>query len=106
MTEWVLRLPDELAQRARNAGLLSDSAIQRLLEDAMRGQAGGASALGHDTNDEAQALDELRALLSERQAQAQRGELVGGSITDVAAEVLASASPNTPPNAQRNGQPM
>ena len=40
MTEWVLKLPDELAQRARNAGLLSDSAIQRLLEDAMRREAG------------------------------------------------------------------
>ncbi len=101
MTEWVLRLPDELAHRARNAGLLSDSAIQRLLEDAMRREAGGASALGHDTNDEAQALDELRALLSERQAQAQRGELVGGSITDVAAEVLA-ASPQK--SAPQNGQ--
>ena len=98
MTEWVLKLPDELAQRARSAGLLSDSAIQRLLEDAMRREADGASALVHDTTDEAQALDELRALLSERQAQAQRGELVGGSITDVAAEVLA-ASP-------QNGQPM
>ncbi|XVJ69138.1 MAG: hypothetical protein HEQ39_05420 [Rhizobacter sp.] len=29
--------------------------------------------------DEGQAVDELRALLSERQAQAQRGELMGGS---------------------------
>ena len=80
MTEWVLKLPDELAQRAMNAGLLSDSSIQRLLEDAMRREAVVAPA-----NDEAQALDELRALLSERQAQAQRGELVGGSITYVAA---------------------
>ena len=40
MTEWVLKLPDELAQRARNAGLLSDSAIEQLLEDAMRRRAG------------------------------------------------------------------
>ncbi|MCU0950418.1 MAG: hypothetical protein MUC68_05015 [Burkholderiaceae bacterium] len=36
MTELVLRLPDDLAQRARSAGLLTDSAIQRLLEEAMR----------------------------------------------------------------------
>ena len=40
MTEWVVKLPDELAQRARTAGLLSDSAIQRLLEDAIRREAG------------------------------------------------------------------
>jgi hypothetical protein len=94
MTEWVLRLPDELAQRAMNAGLLSDSAIQRLLEDAMRREAVVAPA----TDDEGQALDELRALLSERLGQAQRGELMGASITDVAAEVLASSP--------QNGQPM
>ena len=40
MTKLVVRLPDELAQRAERAGLLSDSAIQRLLEDAMRREAG------------------------------------------------------------------
>jgi hypothetical protein len=36
----MIRLPDDLAQRARDAGLLSDHAIQQLLEDAMRRQAG------------------------------------------------------------------
>ncbi len=40
MTELVIRLPDELVRRARQAGLLSDSAIQELLEEAMRRQAG------------------------------------------------------------------
>jgi post-segregation antitoxin (ccd killing protein) len=35
-----ITLPDELAQRARKAGLLSDSAIQSLLEDAIRRRAG------------------------------------------------------------------
>jgi hypothetical protein len=35
-----IRLPDDLAERARSAGLLSDSAIRELLEDAMRRQAG------------------------------------------------------------------
>jgi hypothetical protein len=35
-----IRLPDELARRARNAGLLSDGAIRELLEDAMRRRAG------------------------------------------------------------------
>ena len=40
MTELVVKLPDELAQRARSAGLLTDMAIQRLLEEAMRHDAG------------------------------------------------------------------
>jgi hypothetical protein len=40
MTMIEIRLPDDLAQRARNAGLLSDRAIQQLLEEAMRRQAG------------------------------------------------------------------
>ena len=40
MTELVIHLPDELAQRARNSGLLSDDAIRVLLEDALRRQAG------------------------------------------------------------------
>lgn len=40
MTEVTVSLPDELARRARNAGLLSDSGIQQALEDAIRHQAG------------------------------------------------------------------
>jgi hypothetical protein len=40
MTELVVKLPDELARQAREAGLLSDAAIQKLLEDAVRRQAG------------------------------------------------------------------
>jgi len=40
MTMIEIKLPDELAQRAKNAGLLSDSAIQGLLEDAIRRRAG------------------------------------------------------------------
>ena len=40
MTDLVVRLPDDVAQRARRAGLLTDSAIQRLLEEAMRREAG------------------------------------------------------------------
>lgn len=42
--------------------------------------------------DEERALDELKALLSERLAEAQRGELIALSITDVACEV-ASGEP-------------
>jgi post-segregation antitoxin (ccd killing protein) len=40
MTELVIQLPDDLEERARSAGLLTDSAIQALLEEAMRRQAG------------------------------------------------------------------
>jgi hypothetical protein len=42
MTMIEVTLPDEVAQRARRAGLLSDSAIEQLLEDAMRRRAGRA----------------------------------------------------------------
>jgi len=40
MTQVTVSLPDDLAQRARSAGLLSDDAIRQLLEDAMRREAG------------------------------------------------------------------
>lgn len=40
MTRLTISLPDDLAQRARNAGLLSDSGIRQALEDAIRRQAG------------------------------------------------------------------
>jgi predicted transcriptional regulator len=36
MTEITINLPDELAQRARQAGLLTNATIERLLEDAMQ----------------------------------------------------------------------
>jgi len=38
--ELKLNLPDELAQRAKSAGLLTDTAIQKLLEDAVRRESG------------------------------------------------------------------
>jgi hypothetical protein len=40
MTELLVKLPDDLAREAREAGLLSDAAIRKLLEDAVRRQAG------------------------------------------------------------------
>lgn len=42
MTRLTVFLPDDLAQRARNAGLLSDHSIQQLLENAMRTRNAGA----------------------------------------------------------------
>lgn len=40
MTTLKLNLPDDLAQRAKSAGLLTDTSIQKLLEDAIRREAG------------------------------------------------------------------
>ena len=42
MTMIEITLPDEVAQRAKSAGLLSGTAIQQLLEDAMRRRTGRA----------------------------------------------------------------
>lgn len=81
MTELVVKLPDELAQRAKNAGLLSDSVIQRLLEEAMRREAGRKllevarrvqeAGIPPMTMDEIQAeVDAVRAERRARQAKA------------------------------------
>jgi len=40
MTTLKLNLPDELALRAQSAGFLSDAAIQKLLEEAIRRNVG------------------------------------------------------------------
>ncbi len=40
MTRITVSLPDDVVERARSAGLLSDAAIRQLLEDAMRRDAG------------------------------------------------------------------
>ncbi len=82
MTELVLKLPDDLAQRAKIAGLLSDKAIQRLLEEAMRREAGrkllqtaerlqgaGISAMSDD-----EIVAEVKAVRMERGA---RGRKLG-----------------------------
>lgn len=76
MTQLVLNLPDELARRAEEAGLLSDAAIQRLLEDAMRREAGRrlleiadriqAAGIPPMTDDEIVA--EVKAVRAERRA--------------------------------------
>ncbi len=74
MTELVVRLPDELAQRARSAGLLTDSAIQRLLEEAMRREAGRRlmqvaarlHAAGIEPMSEEEIVAEVKAARAER----------------------------------------
>lgn len=40
MTELVLTLPDDLARQAKEAGLLSSEAIEQLLRERLRRQAG------------------------------------------------------------------
>ena len=76
MTELVVKLPDELAQRARSAGLLTDSAIQRLLEEAMRREAGRRllqvaerlHAAGVEPMSEEEIVAEVKAARAERRA--------------------------------------
>lgn len=77
MTEQLMvKLPGELAQRARRAGLLTDSAIARLLEDAMRRQAGQRllevaeqlHAAGVQPMSEEEIVAEVKAARAERRA--------------------------------------
>lgn len=82
MTELMVQLPDELAQRAKNAGLLSDSAIQRLLEDAMRRDAGGRlmqvvtrlHAAGIEPMSDEGIVEEVKAVRAERRAREAQGK--------------------------------
>ena len=77
MTDLVVKLPDELAQRARSAGLLTDMAIQRLLEEAMRHDAGRRllqvaetlHAAGLEPMSEEDIVAEVRAARAERRGQ-------------------------------------
>lgn len=76
MTELMVKLPDELAQRAKSAGLLTDSAIQRLLEEAMRREAGRRllqaaqqlHAAGVEPMSEEEIVAEVKAARAERGA--------------------------------------
>jgi hypothetical protein len=76
MTKLVIKLPDEVAQRAKRAGLLTDSAIQELLEDAMRRQAGNrlleVAERIHAAGIEPMSMEEIdaevKAVRSERRA--------------------------------------
>lgn len=80
MTELMVTLPDDLVQRARSAGLLSDSAIQRLLEDAMRREAGRKllaiaeriQAAGIPPMSDEEIVAEVKAVRAERRAASQR----------------------------------
>lgn len=81
MTELVVKLPDDLARRARSAGLLTDGAIQQLLEDAMRRGAGRRllqiaeqlRSAGVPPMSEDQVVAEVKAARAERRAREAQG---------------------------------
>lgn len=81
MTELLVTLPDELAQRARSAGLLTDGAIQRLLEEAMRREAGrkllsiaeDLHAAGIEPMSDEEIFAEVKAARAERRARGAEG---------------------------------
>ena len=87
MTELTVRLPDELAQRAKSAGLLSDSAIQQLLEEAMRRAAGRKllsvaeriQAAGIPPMSEEEIVAEVKAVRAERRARRTNADDAGRS---------------------------
>lgn len=76
MTQVTVSLPDDLALRARNAGLLSDVAIRQLLEDAMRREAGREllrlaeeiRAAGVPPMSDEEIVAEVKAVRAERRA--------------------------------------
>ena len=82
MTELVVKLPDELAQRAKSAGLLTDSAIQQLLEEAMRREAGRRlrqaaetlHAAGVEPMSEEEIVAEVNAARAERRTREAQGQ--------------------------------
>lgn len=76
MTTVQFTLPDDLAQRAQSAGLLSDHVISQLLDDAMRRHSGARlrqtlakiDALGLPPMSEAEVQAEIVAARAERHA--------------------------------------
>jgi len=74
VTELVVHLPEELARRAHSAGLLTDRAIQQLLEEAIRREAGRKllqttgqlHAAGIPAMSDDEVVDEVKAWRSER----------------------------------------
>jgi hypothetical protein len=76
MTDLVLNLPDELAQRAKEAGLLTNEAIEALLREELHKQAGEElramadklAAVGTPAMSEEEVQAEIDAYRAERRA--------------------------------------
>jgi hypothetical protein len=87
MTRIQISLPDEVAQRARHAGLLSDSAIQQLLEEAMRRRAGRALievARGlQDAAIPAMSMEEIDAEVKAARAERRARAAAGGQASAI-----------------------
>jgi len=78
-----ISLPDDVAQRARTAGLLSDSAIRQLLEDAMRRRAGRAlldvARTIHDAGIPPMTAEEIEAEVNSVRAKRRARRTTGGA---------------------------
>ncbi len=80
MTTIEISLPDELALRAKSAGLLSDAAIQELLHDAIRRQSGRALlAVARDIH--AAGIPEMSMEEIDAEVKAVRAERRGRAVT-------------------------
>jgi len=81
MTTIEIELPDEVAQRAKIAGLLSATAIRQLLEDALRRRAGRALLAAarelQDAGIPPMSLQEINAEVKAFRAE-RRARLAGG----------------------------
>lgn len=99
MKEVVIRLPDELLQRAERAGLLSHDAIQRLLQEAIRREAGRKlceiTIRLHEADVEPMGDDEIVRIVQEV-----RAESIGRRVGSLAAD----GSVPKPPGAISHGQ--
>ncbi len=80
MTRIQIELSDEVAQRAERAGLLSDTAIQRLLEDAMRRSDARALMIAarelHDADIAPMSMEEINAEVKAVRAERRAAEAV------------------------------
>lgn len=81
MTNFTVSLPDDVAARARQVGLLSDEGIRALIEDALRREAGRRlleiSAQFQSANvapmSDEDVIAEVKAVRAERRSRAQGG---------------------------------
>jgi len=93
MTTIEISLRDEIAARARSAGLLSDAAIEQLLEDAMRRRAGDALlAVARDLHSagiEPMSMEEINAEVKAYRAE-RRARLAGGKRGGIVAALRRS----------------
>jgi hypothetical protein len=78
-----ITLPDEVAERARDAGLLSDGAVRVLLEDALRRRAGEAllavAGAMHAAGVPPMTMDDIDAEVKAYRAERRAAKLAGAA---------------------------